>query len=247
MHTAITNLHALLTDLQSHDLAQMSKEESDHFRINVTNQFSVATGGLQTLLLGAHAAAPRWLWKAEQAESFGNDWIATFTIVDTGQMESAVGQPERVRIAAALFPGLVLTVNIFAAYHHPVATGLQVDPEITVGLTVSGEPELTLVGDFLDLARELIPETGQGLSISVIPRENCCDEFRNPTDVHTAFQMVASAARTAARNNWGDDEVTLTENIDFVIKMDSTVEVERMQEAFEFLGQMFTTVVVARK
>ncbi len=52
MHTAITNLHALLTDLQSHDLARMSKEESDHFRINVTNRFSVATGGLQTLLLG---------------------------------------------------------------------------------------------------------------------------------------------------------------------------------------------------
>lgn len=246
MHASVQKLHTLLADLKAHDLALMSKEADAHLRASVTSRFVDATGGLQTLFLGAHAEIPRWLWKAELADSFGNEWIATYNIVDTGMMESAIGQHEKVRMAAALFPGLVLTVDVFAAYHHPGGTGLQVDPKITVSLTVSGDPELSLVEHFLDLAHDHFPESGNGLSVSVMPRENCCDEIENPEAIHQAFRKVASAARSAARASWGDDETTMTENIDLIVAMDDSVEASRMQEAFSFFGLMFTSVVTSQ-
>lgn len=246
MHASVQKLHTLLADLKAHDLALMSKEADAHLRASVTTRFVDATGGLQTLFLGAHAEIPRWLWKAELADSFGNEWIATYNIVDTGMMESAIGQHEKIRMAAAFFPGLVLTVDVFAAYHHPGGTGLQVDPKITVRLTVSGDPELALVEHFLDLAHDHFPQSGNGLSVSVQPRENCCDEIENPESIHQAFRIVARAARSAARASWGDDETTMTENIDLIVAMDDSVEASRMQEAFSFFGLMFTSVVTSQ-
>lgn len=246
MHPSVQKLHTLLAELKDHDLALMSQEADADLRASVTSRFVEATGGLQTLLLGDHAGSPRWLWKAEVADSFGNDWIATYTIVDTGQMESAIGQHEKVRMAAALFPSLGLTVDVFAANHHPGGTGLQVEPKITVRLTVSGDPELALVEHFLDLAHDFFPESGHGLSVSVLPRENCCDEIENPEAIHLAFRTVASAARSAARADWGDDETTLTENIDLIVAMDDSVDASRMQEAISFFGRMFTSVVLSQ-
>lgn len=246
MHPSVQKLHTLLAELKIHDLALMSQEADAQLRASVTSRFVDATGGLQTLLLGDHAGNPRWLWKAALADSFASDWIATYTMVDTGEMESVLGQHEKVRMAAAYFPGLVLTVDVFAAYHHPGGTGLQVDPKITVQLTVSGDPEITLVEHFLDLAQDHFPESGNGLSVSVVPRENCCDEIENPDAIHLAFRTVARAARSTAKTDWGDDETTSTENIDLVVAMDDSVDASRMQEALTFFGLLFTSVVMSR-
>lgn len=246
MHPSVQKLHTLLAELKDHDLALMSKEADALFRASVISRFVDATGGLQTLLLGAHVENPRWLWKAELANSCGSEWIATYKILDTGMMESVIGQNEQVRLAAALFPALVLTVDVFGAYHHPGGTGLQVDPSITIRLTVSGDPELELVEYSLDLAHNEFPEPGFGLTVSVMPGEDCCDEIENPKDIHLAFRLVADAARSAAMASWGDDETTLTEKIDLIVAMDDSVDAARMQAAFSFFGLLFTSVVMSQ-
>lgn len=245
MHSSLPKLRELLNDLQKHDLALMSSDADEQLRATVTRRFAEATSGLQTLLLGDHTENPRWLWKSEQADSYGSEWIATYKIVDTGQMESAIGKHEKVRRAAALFPSLTLTVDVLAAYHNPSGTGRQVDPKITIGLTVSGDPELGLVEDFLDLSHEHHPNIGNGISLSVRPRENCCDEIENPEALHLALRQVAKAARLAAKSNWNDDETTITENIDIIFSMDASVDINAMEEAFLFVGLMFTSVVVS--
>ena len=245
MHSCIIKLHAILDELQGKDLAQMSPEAIDALRVSVTEKFTDATGGLHALLLGDHAEESRWLWKAEQADSFGNEWISTYTLLDTGQMESALGKPEKVRLAAALFPSLSLVLDIFAEYHHPGGTGLQVDPMITLRLVASDEPVLSLVEHYFDLSHEFFPKPGNGLKVEIFPHENCCDEIQNPAEIHKAFHNVADAARSAGDHF--DDGVVLTERVDLILSMDRSISVQRMQDAFEYLGQMFTSIQVSMK
>lgn len=245
MHSSITKLHTLLDELHCKDLAQMTPDAIDALRVTVTEKFTDATAGLHALLLGEHADESRWLWRAEQAESFGNEWISTYTLLDTGPMESALGKPEMVRLAAAMFPSLSLVLDIFAAYHHPGGEGLQVDPMITLRLITSGEPELSLVEHYLDLSHEFFPEPGNGLNVEIIPRENCCDGVQNPAEIHKAFHNIADAARAAGDHF--ESGVVLTEGVDLILSMDRSISIQRMQDAFEYLGQMFSAIQVSMK
>ncbi|CAM8642403.1 hypothetical protein MCEMSEM18_03518 [Comamonadaceae bacterium] len=245
MHSSIPKLHALLNQLHGSDFALMTAQEIENLRVSVTNGFVNATAGLHTLLLGEYADSPRWMWSAERAESYGSELIASYTLVDTGQMEAAIGAPERVRMAAALFPALKLTIHIFAGYHHPGGTGLQVDPRISIVLDMSGDPELALVEHSLKLSKDIFPAHGSGLTIEVTPLECCCDSVQNPQDIHQAFCRIATAARNAALEE--NDDTTLTETVEFVLTMDQTLHVDRMEDALEYMGRLFTGVIVSQK
>lgn len=216
-----------------------------NLRLVVTKGFIDATAGLHTLLLGDHADSPRWMWTAEQAESYGGELIATYSLVDTGQIEAALGKPEKIRMAAAMFPSFKFTTHIFAGYHHPGGTGLQVDPRISIVLEMSGDPELALVEHYLELSKDLFPSHGEGLTVEITPLECCCDSVQNPRDVHKAFCQIATAARNAALEEY--DDTSLTETVEFVLTLDENLEVDRMEEAFEYVGRMFTGITVVQR
>lgn len=245
MHSSISKLHSLLIQLHGSDFALMSAQEIENSRISVTNGFVDATAGLHTLLLGKYADSPRWMWAAERAESYGGELIASYTLVDTGQMEAAIGAPERVRMAAAMFPSLKLSIHIFAGYHHPGGTGLQVDPRISIVLEMSGDPELALVGHYLELSNGIFPAHGGGLTVEVTPLECCCDSVQNPRDIHRAFCSIATAARNAALAE--NDDTSLTETIEFVLTIDETLNLDRMEDAIAYMGLMFTGVTMSQK
>lgn len=242
VHSAITKLHALLFNLQGKDTALMTPTVVNNLQESVTKGFIDATAGLHNLLLGEQANDPRWLWMVEKAQSFGGEWMSTYTMLDAGRMELAIGKPEKVQIAAALFPDLCLTVDIFSAYHHPGGTGLQVDPRISITLALSGDPELALVERYLKLFREFYPQPGKGISVEIAPRECDVDFVQNPVEINEAFALFATAVRKAAKR-----DASSNESIRFVLSVDSSVDLERMQDAFEYMGKMFTTVIEARK
>lgn len=245
MHPSIQKLHALQNRLQGNNLAQMTPYAIAALRTAATKDFIEATAGLNTLLLGANSDSPRWLWQAKEAEHFGGNWIATFSVIDTGQMESAIGKHESVQMAAARFPCLKLTVDLFAEYHHPGGTGLQVAPRVTISLRSSGDPEFVFVEEYLALSKNHFPTHGNGTSVEIIPVENCCDSIVNPVDVEKAFSQIASAARSAALQK--HDDTRMTEAIEFVLTFDLPIDQRKMEEAFEYMGQMFTCVMVSQK
>lgn len=245
MHSSIPKLHALLTQLHGCDLALLSPQVIENFRISVTKGFIDATAGLHTLLLAGHAGSPRWMWTAERAESCGSELIATYTLVDTGQIEAAIGKNERVRMAAAMFPSLSLTIHIFAGYHYPGGTGLQVDPRISIVLEMSGDPELALVEHYLELSKDIFPAHGEGLTIEVTPLECCCDSVQNPRDIHQAFCQIATAARNVALEE--NDDTSLTETVELVLTLDDALDMGRMEDAIEYMGRMFTGITMSQK
>lgn len=245
MHTSIQKLHALLNALQGKDLALLNPEAIAELRQTATSQFVAATAGLNTLLLGKHSDSPRWLWKAEEAEHFGGEWIATYSIVDTRQMESAIGKHKTLQLAAAIFPGIVFKIDLFAEYHHPGGTGMQVDPRLTVSVRCSGDPELALIEYFLELSSELFPRHGEGLTVEILPMDCCCDWIVNPSNIHEAYATVAAAARKAGLEENGD--ATMTENVDLILTMDRSITQEAMYQAFETMGELFTSVIVSQK
>lgn len=245
MHSSITKLHSLLQRMQGKDLAKMTPEAISDLRSTVTKEFVDATAGLNEVLLGQFNKSPRWLWKAEEAESFGGERIATFTIVDTGQMEAAIGQPERVQMAAALFQRMKLEVDLFAAYHHPGGSGLQVEPRIAIKVRVNSDPMFDLVEMSLQKSKSLYPEHGNGISIEIRPTEDCCDGFENPDDAEVAFSQVAEAARNESIRSYGDTD--LTEDILISLEMDASVDPERMQDAFTYMGLLFAIPIVSLK
>jgi hypothetical protein len=245
MNPSIQKLQAILRWLDNFDLAQMEKDTIEALRNEVTQDFVEATAGLSELLLGEHIHESHWLWKAEKAEAFGGEWIATYSLLDTGDIESAIGESEKVRMAAAIFPSMEMTVDIFAAYHHPGGTGMQVDPRITISFVVMGDPELDFVEHSLSLTKKLWPELGKGVSLEVRPRENCCDEISNPKNLHKAYSTVARAARKVAKKEYGGTE--LTEGIEMVYQFDSSSDHESMTNTFEFVGRMFAIVAKSLK
>lgn len=247
MHSSIQKIHAQLAQLHGCDIALLTSEEVEELRTTVSKGFIEATGGLHTLLLGEQSDSPRWMWTAEKEHSFGGELFASYTMLDTGRLEAVIGESERVRMAAAICPAVKLTVNIFAGYHHPGGTGLQVDPRISIVLSVSGDPELALVEHYLKLSNSFFPRHGEGLIVDVTPRECCCDPVRNPLDLYQTFSHVAKSARIATLEQEENNDTTLTETIEIELTMDETLSVERMENAFEYMGNMFKTVVVSQQ
>lgn len=235
----------MLKKLEGKDFALMSPHAISGLRAEITKEFTKATAGLHMLLLGQHSDSPRWLWTAEEAQHFGGEWLATYTIAETDRMERAIGQSKTIQMAAAMFPSLLLTVDIFAGYHHPGGTGLQVDPRLSISLMASGDPALALMEHYLQLSEDDFPAHGGGLSVDISPTESCCDSAVNPAEVHEAFSYIASAAREAGRREYGD--AGITEAIKFTLTFDKSVDSTRMLEAFEYFGRMFTGVMVAQK
>lgn len=222
----------------------MNLEGESFFRRWVTASFVEATGHLHHLLLGEYATDERWLWQANMADSFGGEWVAAYSLVATDQMESAIGKPRLVQIAAALFPAITLTVDIFAEYHHPGGLGLQVLPRICISACVDGEQELTLVEEFLKLSKEHLPFNSRGVTVKVFPAENCCDGIKNPPDIAKAYAQVAQAARVVALRESGSTIVT--ERVKLIFDFDRNVDPAHMEEVFEIMGLLFLSVSMAK-
>lgn len=110
---------------------------------------------------------------------------------------------------------------------------------------MSGDPELALVEYYLELSKNYFPSSGNGITVEIRPLESCCDEVVNPEDILKVFSHVASAAREVARQEY--DDTSLTETVEFLLAFDVSVDLEKMEEAFEYMGQMFISVMVSQK
>jgi hypothetical protein len=243
MNSSITKLHSLLQRLQGKDLAQMAQDEIDDLRSKATMDFVAATAGLNEVLLGNFSNSPRWLWSAKEAQHFGGNWIATFDMVDTGQMETAIGKPKLIQLAAAMFQRMRLNVDVFAEYHHPGGTGRQVEPSLLITLWVVGDPMSELVGLSLQKSKSLYPEHGSGITIVIQPAENCCAGFTNPNDATSAFSQVAKAARDKSIRKNGHPD--LSEAVKISVEMDASVDAEKMTDVFQFMGLLFAIPIVS--
>lgn len=252
MHPAIQTIQGLLLQLKGMDLAYMSPDAISDLRAKVRENFIGATSGLNKLLLNQHSDRPRWLWKSKDSPPwlawgaigpppFEDHWIADFSLIDSGQKESAFRQYEKAK--KVLFPCLSLRINISAGYYDPAGIGKQVDPRLTISITPSGEVELSLVEHHLELSKNDFPRSGNGITVVIYPLGGCSEKNENPEDLLGSFSNAASVVREDALENFSD--TSLTDGIYFALSFDASVDPERMAAAFEFMGQLFTGVMVA--
>jgi hypothetical protein len=136
----VMTLVELVESLEGHDMAKMSPAEARQFRAVALERFRGASAALPELLLPDVTDLDRFAWTIEPA-NFELESIGRFSLIITDQIEANLGQPERVRMAAALFPTAVLIIDLMGDYHYP--GGMSSFPALEINVRVMGEPGLS--------------------------------------------------------------------------------------------------------
>lgn len=245
MDSTAFRLHELLISMRGNDVAMMGPEEAKEFFEEAETAFNHATALLHKVFLRYHTEDRKWLWQCEPAERYASDWVSTYSVVKVDQMNVPIADRGRVQMAAAMFPGMKLTVDLLAEYHHPGGGGLQTIPKIKIRVAVSGDPELMLAETYLQCVKEDFPMNLQGVLVTVTPSENCCDDITNPKDIEEAFRRVAEAARDAGEEAYGT--AGITESVYVEMDVDQSASVDDMYTALSSMGQFFTATSNALK
>lgn len=226
-----------LTYLNDHDVHRMSKEAARTFLASAFAEFTVLSAPIPRIALGGHVDQD-CAWHLEAPDYLVGDYIGSLKIHHTRSMEAAIGMPEKVRHAAAIFHPFVMEVSLFGNYHYP--GGLQSAPRVQVAVRTNGGEELermhSAICQFEDELRiAMRPPSIQNLR--VWPLENACDDIANPADAGAAFLEVATHARAAARKEdmYGDD--LITENVE--LSVDVTIPEDGSPKALEDILRIF--------
>ena len=231
-----------LTYLNGHDVHKMSNDAAKAFLESAFAQFTLLAALIPEIALGEFVGDD-FAWHLEAPDYKVGDYIGNLKIHHTGHMEAAIGMPEKVRQAAAIFQPLAMEVSLFGDYHYP--GGLQSAPRLQVAVSTNGRNALKRMhsaicqfADELDSAKR--PTSIKNLT--VWPRENACDDIVNPADVGAAFLEVATHARAAARKEgmYGDD--LLTENVELSVEV--TIPEDGSSKAAEDILKVFGEIFV---
>lgn len=238
INSAPARLHELLKSIAGKDLANMPKDWRESFMQGTAEKFSLACSTLHKLLLGDSIENCNWLWQCEPTANYGSNWIASFALVKVDLLDAEMSESMKVQMTAALFPGMKLTVDLFADHHQPLGGGLQAEAYIKVTVAVSGDPELMIAECYLEAVKNDFSKHRQGMSIEVLPAENCCDGIHNPENIHQAFKQVAEAARIAGEEAHGSN--TITETVYVELSIDQSASVMDLHSSLQDFGDFFT-------
>lgn len=208
-----------LTYLNGHDVHKMPNEGAKTFLASAFAEFTVLSAPIPGIALGEYVDQD-FAWHLEAPDYLVGDYIGSLKIRSTRGMEAAIGMPEIVRHATALFPRVAMEVCLFGSFHYP--GGLQSNPRLQVAVRTSGRDELARMHSAICQVADEIGVAMRPPSIKnlrVTPIENACDDIRDPSDPGAAFLEVATHARAAARkgNMHGDD--LITENVELSVEV----------------------------
>lgn len=236
----------LLNHLNKNDQALIRDSEFAGLANDAYSTFFEASTELPTLLLGEVIEDPAWLWHFEKSE-YDSDFIGSFQMMRTTGMEAAAGAPQKVQMAAAMFPDVSLKVGLFGAYHHPGGSGLQTDARLLVSVEVSDNIALILAGDGISM---LAPDVGdlvlRGVRVRVAAHEGTESSEDNPADLSAAFLKVVEEAREAAQSEDPecgiDDPGLLVETISLELEISASVDDSTIDETLSAAGVLFHTL-----
>lgn len=233
----LASLIQYLTYLNGHDVHKMSNDAAKAFLTSAFAEFSVLAAPIPGIALG-ESVDDDFAWYMEAPDYMVGDYIGSLKIHPTRHMEAAIGMPEKVRQAAAIFPPLSMEVSLFGDYHYP--GGLQSAPRLQVAVRTNGRNELERMHSAICQSADALDSAKRPPSIknlTVWPRENACDDIVSPADVGAAFLEVATHARVAASKEdmYGDD--LITENVELSVEV--TIPEDGSPKAAEDILKVF--------
>ncbi len=238
-------LFDLLRELDGRDVDKMAEADGKKFCEAMLEKFRVVAAPIPGIVLGSHIT-DGYVWHVEGNQFFPGDYVGSAKIVHTGKMEAAIGEPERLRMAAALFPVAAFEVALFCDFHRD--GGLQSKPRLKLSIGTDGRDGLrdmsTALGMVAEALADALVQPGV-VGFQIVATENACDDIENPKDVRKAFEAVASAAKKAAREGsygYGDDLVTerveLTVDV-AAVRGEAAASAERL---LKLLGAVFVAI-----
>jgi len=239
----------LLNHLNKNDESQLSDSEFAEVANDAYSTFFEASKDLPALLLDQVTNDPGWLWLVEKSE-YGYHFIGSFQMMRTTGMEAAAGAPQKVQMAAAIFPEVSLKVGLFGAYHHPGGSGLQTDAHVLVSVEVSDNIALILAGDGIaTLAPDIEDLVPRGVKVRVAAHEGTESSEDNPADLSAAFLKVVEEARKAAQSEDPecgiDDPALLVETISLELEISASVDDSTIDETLSAAGILFQAIAKA--
>lgn len=178
---------------------------------------------------GAIASTPDWQ----------KDFLGTYTLKHTGDLERVLDAPEKVQMAAALFTPLRIKIQLFAEAHHP---GYQHKPHILVILECLDDPVVGLLESAVEaIGAEIQDMAAQALEVEVASLEGAGVSLTNPASVAKAVHQCAVAIRKEAARN----EEECLEGMAIQLKFDATSNPEAIEEAMRLMLAILHSVWVS--
>lgn len=235
----------LLRDLEGHDVDKMPEVEARSFCSTALNKFRVASAVIPRIVLGPEIVAG-YSWHVEPSEFFTGYYVGSFKLIHTGQMEAALGEPVKLQMAAALFPGVTFEIELFCDFHRE--GGLQSVPRLEVSIGTNGRESLDSMATELLRVGSAIAEALDGpgvLDTRIVAREGACEDAENPRDMYVAFKEVAGAAITAAREaKSGNGDALITECVEIRVGLVASHAraASTAERVIQLLGTVFTAL-----
>lgn len=238
-NSAPIKLHDLLKSMGGKDIAKMPQDWRESYIQDTAAKFCNACEPLHELVLGDQAKDRKWLWQCEPASNYDSEWVASYSMVKVDHLGAMAGESMKVQMAVAMYPGMKLTVDLLAEYHDSRGGGLQARPRIKIGVAASGDPELMIAESYLAAVTGDFPMGMNGILLQVVPVARCCDEIKNPPDIHAAFKNAVESARLANDEQSAESSITETVYVEMVV--DQSASVMNMHRALIAMGTFFTS------
>ena len=189
------SLLAIVESLQGHDIHLMTEVEGQAFKTSVMKQFRAASATFPALLLSTADDTTGYVWDAVPAEHYCCEWIGSFKLMPTRQLEAALGQPRLVRMAAVLMPDVEMMVELMGEYHCP--GGLQSTPNLQIVVRVGSMPALSALEQLDDELCDGLVATASKYGFKLLVRtcDDCFPDQVAPKNLLSAIRAVASAVR----------------------------------------------------
>lgn len=230
------SLWTLVQSLEGHDIEKMMPDRAEQFKAEAMSKFREATAQLPGLVLPHVDSFERFIWDVEAEDSL--EWIGRFSLQSIDQMEANLGNTERVRMAAALFPDAQLTVDLMGEFHY--AGGLNVFPSLEIAVRVGGGDALVALEHTPKGKCDELVALAQNCDFELTVRacEDATDDLVAPADLSAALRQVARAVRSVSK----DEPAGLTEPVELKITLPvaSKPSEQSVLSALRLMGTIFT-------
>ncbi len=231
---------ALIASLRGKDAAAMSPVSLREFRDSSFENFRRCTVFIPTIVQNTTYGEPsEFLHDVTRSEDYQEDWIGRFRLLGTKVMEQAVGQDRLVQHAAATWPAIEITADLFAEYRGSV---LNHGAYATFSLECRGDPALELLEFAINEMHNVLREKFAALpAIRLVSKEGAGINIMNPSNISSSFKYAAAAVRHEAQKN----DSSLIEALALEIDVDGDTNPSVVTDAFEAMAALFNAVTAA--
>lgn len=235
---SLAGLWGLVETLHGHDMHKMSAQMLAAWKAEAVQIFARHTAALPAVLLPSEADFERLSWHVGAPPVEGLEWLATFQLRSTDDMEACVGHEDpHFTLAAAAWPDVKVTVDLNGDYHYP--GGLNSIASLTIAVHVEDGPGFWALQHVDNLLCSRIQELSKvpGIELVVCTREDAVDDQRGPPSLAQAMSHAIEGAIEAAESQGHGNAESVEIRLTLFAGCGLTPEV--LDEATRAMGSLF--------